>query len=70
MLWLSGFFQVQRGKDAVVDFGEPGDSIDRLGGLIDADLMMLNALQLLPRVRQFESRNDDFYSFGYVAMRV
>ena len=46
---MSGFFEVQRGEDAVVSFRESGDSGDGLRGLIDADLMMLNALKLLDR---------------------
>ena len=47
MLRLGGFVELESSKDAVVDFGEPGDAADGLGGVIDTDLMMLNALQLL-----------------------
>ena len=47
MLWLSAFFELESGEDAVADIGEAGDAADRLRGLVDADLMMLNALQLL-----------------------
>ena len=46
LLWLGGFFELECGKDAVVGFGETGDAVDGLCGVIDADLVMLNALQL------------------------
>ena len=43
---MGGFFEVEGGEDAIVDFGEMGDAGDGLCGVIDADLVMLNALQL------------------------
>jgi len=46
LLRLGGFFELEGGEDAIVDFGETGDSDDGLCGVIDTDLVMLNALQL------------------------
>ena len=43
---MGGFFELECGEDAIVDFGETGDAGDGLCGVIDADLVMLNALQL------------------------